>query len=207
MEKPISVRPVGPDDIHHLAGVLSRANRDDPFLTWLVPDTDRRARLVDGFFELMLRKLWLRVPGRHVSTTSTRAGVAIWAEPDRWRVPPRRRIRVVPGMVRVFGLRTVARTAGVARVVEKHHPTEPHWYLQELATDPAHQRTGVGGALIQPTLDRCDREGLPAYLETWKLENVAYYRRHGFEVREELDLPKGAPHVWLMWREPRDGVR
>ena len=43
---------------------------------------------------------------------------------------------------------------------------------------------------------------MPAYLESSKERNVAYYARHGFRVREELDLPRG-PRVWLMWRDPR----
>ena len=203
METTITVRPAAHDDIPDLAGVLGRAFHDDAIWAWLVPDADRRVRLIDGYMEVLLRKLYFRLPGRHVSTTSTRAGVAMWVEPDCWRVPILRALPAAPGMIRIFGLRTLARLGGFLSAIEKHHPKEPHWYLEGLGTDPPHQRTGVGSALMQPILDRCDREGLPAYLETQKLENVAYYRRHGFEVREELDLPKDGPHVWLMWREPR----
>ncbi|MDX6732846.1 MAG: hypothetical protein QOC54_2794, partial [Baekduia sp.] len=43
---------------------------------------------------------------------------------------------------------------------------------------------------------------LPAYLETGKERNLAFYGRHGFEVLDRLDLPKGPP-VWFLWREPR----
>jgi ribosomal protein S18 acetylase RimI-like enzyme len=203
METTITVRPAGPDDIDDLAGVLGRAFEDYPMMSWLVPDADRRARVRHPHFELALRKLWLPMPGHHVSTTPSRAGVAVWVEPDHWRLPKRRAIPVVPGMIRIHGIRTMRRIVGLPQFVEKRHPTEPHWYLQMLGVDPAHQRTGVGSALVKPALDRCDREGLPAYLETLEAENVAYYRRHGFEVRDEADLPRGGLHVWLMWREPR----
>jgi hypothetical protein len=45
-------------------------------------------------------------------------------------------------------------------------------------------------------------EGTPAYLEASSARNRALYERHGFEVTEELSLPKGGPPIWLMWREP-----
>ena len=51
-------------------------------------------------------------------------------------------------------------------------------------------------------LERCDREGIPAYLESSKEKNVPFYRRHGFEVTREIQLPNG-PMLWAMWRQPR----
>jgi len=50
--------------------------------------------------------------------------------------------------------------------------------------------------------EECDREGIPAYLESSKEANVSYYARHGFAVTEEFTL-KGGPSLWLMWRDPR----
>ena len=43
---------------------------------------------------------------------------------------------------------------------------------------------------------------IPAYLESSKERNIAFYARHGFRVTREVTLPKGPP-VWLMWRDPR----
>ena len=57
-------------------------------------------------------------------------------------------------------------------------------------------------ALIGFMLDRCDQEAVPAYLEASSPENVPFYRRHGFEVTQDLELKNG-PTVWGMWREPR----
>jgi len=50
-------------------------------------------------------------------------------------------------------------------------------------------------------LDRCDREGRPAYLEATNEGNQRLYLRHGFEVTAEITLPDG-PTMWPMWREP-----
>ena len=41
------------------------------------------------------------------------------------------------------------------------------------------------------------------YLETMKTRNVPFYRKHGFEVVVEDDLPGGGLHFWTMRREPR----
>jgi GNAT superfamily N-acetyltransferase len=87
--------------------------------------------------------------------------------------------------------------------VERVHPKEPHWYLAVLGTEPAWQGKGVGSALLAPVLQRCDREGRPAYLESSKESNLAFYARHGFEVTGTIDLLGGGPRVWPMWREPR----
>jgi GNAT superfamily N-acetyltransferase len=86
--------------------------------------------------------------------------------------------------------------------VEARHPTPPHWYLAVLGTEPSRQGEGLASALLERVLGDCDRDEVPAYLETGTERNVAFYVRHGFKVSEELRLPKGPP-VWLMWREPR----
>jgi GNAT superfamily N-acetyltransferase len=63
----------------------------------------------------------------------------------------------------------------------KYHPSEPHWYLPLIGVDPAHQGKGLGDALLAYALERCDRDKLPAYLESTNPRNVSLYRRHGFQ--------------------------
>ena len=73
------------------------------------------------------------------------------------------------------------------------HPHEPHWYLASLGTAVDRQGKGVGRALMRPVLGALRRRGLPCYLESSKERNVPFYRRHGFEVVEEVPLPATGP--------------
>jgi GNAT superfamily N-acetyltransferase len=75
-----------------------------------------------------------------------------------------------------------------------------------LATHPDWQRQGLGGELMGTVFEIADAEGLPCYLETETEVNVAYYRRHGFDVRTEWDLRTDdsvGPHMWGMLRPSR----
>ena len=49
-------------------------------------------------------------------------------------------------------------------------------------------------------LERCDKQGMAAYLESSNPQNVPLYEHFGFQVTGVLDLPKGAPAVTTMWR-------
>jgi GNAT superfamily N-acetyltransferase len=92
---------------------------------------------------------------------------------------------------------------GAFNAVEKVHPKEEHYYLEALGTRQDMQSKGVGSAMIRHMLDRCDTEGMPAYLESSNPRNVPFYARHGFEKTGEIVAGKGAPTVTAMWRDPR----
>ena len=77
-----------------------------------------------------------------------------------------------------------------------------HWYLLILGVDPACQGQGIGGQLMEPVLKRADAEDRVCYLETSKAGNAAFYRKHGFDVVIEEDIP-GGPRFWAMRRDPR----
>ena len=85
-----------------------------------------------------------------------------------------------------------------------YRPADVHFYLQGLGTDPPRQGEGLGSAVLQPVLARCDRDGLPAYLETTKERNVGFYQSHGFAVVARTRLPLDGPPMWFMWREPAE---
>ena len=68
-------------------------------------------------------------------------------------------------------------------------------------------RSPTHGCRLRALAARCshrvDAEGLPAYLESSKESNFAFYDQHGFEVTGEIRTPRGGPTLWLMWSTPR----
>lgn len=82
------------------------------------------------------------------------------------------------------------------------HPDGPHWYLPMIGVDPAYQNKGLGAALLRHALKRCDREGLPAYLESTNPRNISLYQRHGFVAVGEIQAGS-SPTVVPMLRLPR----
>jgi GNAT superfamily N-acetyltransferase len=133
--------------------------------------------------------------------TDDGAAVAIWAPPKRWRVQPVPYLRHAGWPLLQGGPRSLARFLALGES-EKRHPREEHWYLEVLGTRPDRQGEGLGSLLIGTGLGRADEEGLPGYLESSKEQNLAFYRRHGFEVTGTI-TPKGGPTMWTMWRDAR----
>ena len=189
------VRTATQDDAKALSQAMARAFEDDPVMSWLYPGLRR----LESFF--LNFELKLHLGHGSVFTTDGIAGGAIWAPPGKWRTSVPDVIRVAPALLRATGTR-LRRALGTMSAVESKHPKEPHWYLAALGTEPSQQGKGVGGALMGPILERCDSEGVPAYLESSKEGNIPFYRRYGFEVTGEIQLPKG-PTVWPMWRDPQ----
>lgn len=195
------VRPLTLADLDAVGAALGRAFADDPVMTYLTPKLgdEERGRRLAGFFRAEAKQ---RSRLGTVWTGAGNEGAAVWAPPGRWRTTVRDGLGLALPILRAAGPRAIA-SLGVLSRMEKVHPKEPHWYLAILGTDPVHQGKGVGAALMAPVLERCDREGVPAYLESSKLENVPYYERFGFRVTEDLVLPKGGPTLPLMWRDPQ----
>lgn len=194
------VRPATSADHPALAGALARAFAEDPVARWSCRPDALRPRVLRQVFEIRLRQL---ARDGEVWTEAGLAGAALWAAPDAWRTSARddARLAAVLARPRLLG-RLPLILHGFLGVERLHPPQPPHWYLSVLGTDPAAQGRGIGSALLAPVLERCDEDGVGAYLESSKESNLAYYARHGFRLTRTVRLPRG-PQVWLMWREPR----
>jgi GNAT superfamily N-acetyltransferase len=192
----VSVRPARAEDFRPLAAMLARAFYDDPVTAWFYPDAGRRMKHARRFFGIRLRQL---ADQELIYTTAERSGAALWTQPGRWREDLRQSLMLLP-MLPVLLPRIVRSTAAV-REIERRHPVAPHYYLSVIGTEPEQQGGGIGSALLVPVLQRCDADGVGAYLESSKESNVDFYVRHGFAVTERIELPSGPP-LWLMWREP-----
>src|SRR5437660_2229617 len=144
------------------SAVLARAFLDDPAWVWLIPDAERRRRLLPWLF-----RVGFDVTAADVWTTSGIVrGVARWLPPGR---PPMRVGPTLKALVTTpFRLGSaIGPFLAYGRAVEAMRAEampDPHWYLAGIGVDPSAQRRGVGAALLQPGLEAAARSGLPAGL-------------------------------------------
>ena len=189
------VRPALPEERHSVLEVIGRAFEDDPVTCHLFPKEHQRANRWARFSELAIKSMG---ESAHILTTDSVQGAAVWQLPSEARLGQFRHFSIALRFLMLAGF-GAGRAMRLGDLTSAHRPNEPHYYLAVLGTDPQHQCKGVGGALIQPMLDRCDKERMPAYLESSKERNLPFYQKHGFEVIDELQIQNGPP-IWTMMR-------
>jgi GNAT superfamily N-acetyltransferase len=181
-----------------LSSALAAAFHDDPVFRWFSPGDGRRRAMLPGFFDVFVEAFM-----RHGEAYADAgfAGAALWSYPGSDPIADG------PGYAERLGELAgtdAERLFTIVETLEAVAPQEPHYHLQFLGVRPEHQGQGLGGALMAPVLERCDREGVPAYLEATSDRNRAMYERHGFECRAAILVP-GGPVLWHMWRDPVSG--
>ncbi|MFD0317242.1 GNAT family N-acetyltransferase [Streptomyces flavalbus] len=194
----VAIRTAVPDDRELIVRLLDAAFQDDPVSGWVFPGAEYRRthhhKLMAAFTDIVL------ADGR-IDLADDGAACALWlptpAEPhaEDDDGPAQLRAAIDPDNERV---------ELIAKLTADIHPAgRAHEYLWMIGVSPHRQGQGLGTALIASVLERCDREGLPAYLEASSERSRALYERLGFAQHgAALRLPDG-PLMWPMWREPR----
>ena len=197
--------PLSRPDLATAVVLAARAFHTDPFFKYLSPDSLLRARGLNLFFLSLCRNLGPRAAVFTARLDDEIVGVSIWIEPGGYPYPVAAQIGQQLGALRALYRVPSALVRGTRylQAIDKAHPHEELWYLQLLATDPEHQRQGVGTALVASVHERCDREGRAAYLETQKEANLAYYGRFGYRLAETLTPVREGPPIWTLRREPK----
>lgn len=197
---PPKVRPATREDLPAVGRALAAAFHDDPIWRWIAPESRRWAELAARWFTAEATAQF-EGHGR-VFVDDDGMGAAVWVEPKHWRSTTRETLHMAAPSLR-FLRSGLLRGVRMVSALEKAHPTDEHWYLSLLGTHPAAQGRGVGSALLAPMLEQADAEGLPAYLESSKKANLAFYGRHGFVTSGEPIRAGDGPPLFPMWREPR----
>ncbi len=195
-----TIRPATHDDLPQIAPALAEAFSGDPPMMWFTPEEEGRAERLVPYFHALVGKL--HMPHGEVFVSEDPVGAAAWVEPGKWPLSTWQRRAVIPTELRTFGRHPIRVMKGV-EAIERNHPSEPHWYLEYIGVERSGHGKGTGSALLKPMLERCDAEGVPAFLNAGSPRSRELYRRHGFEVTEEFRLPYDGPPLWRMWRDPR----
>ncbi|HEY3577294.1 MAG TPA: GNAT family N-acetyltransferase [Gaiellaceae bacterium] len=191
----MSVREAEVAELAQVSATLADALAADPIYGWLLPGEGRLRRL-RRLFAVELE--YYVFPSGRVFTTDDFRGANLELPPGGWEmaVP----LSGAVSLLRVFG-RRLSRASRLQKFFERNHLQEPHYYVRTLGVATRYQGRGLGTALLRRTLDRCDQEGVPAYLEASTERSAALYERLGFVHLGELRVPDG-PRFWPMRRPP-----
>ena len=158
------VRAMTAEDEVAAIAIVALAFAADPVTRWTWPHAHQYLAAMPSFVRAFGGRLSRRRRLLHGRTT----GTALWLPPD---VHPD---EGALGELLENTASPAAREEGPAifEQMAKYHPTEPHWYLPLVGVDPAHQGKGHGDALMRHALERCDRDKVPAYLESTNPGNL-----------------------------------
>ena len=194
------VRRVGSERTTEVATILAGAFAADPLLAWLLADVaeaDMSTHRV-AWWRFMIRHA---PPGTELHVTGDGWAAACWHPAPAGPQPP----DVVASFRRMVAdlapERATVVVESLARI-GRRAPAEPHWHLAAVGVAPDHQSTGLGSRLLAPMLARCDRLGMPAYLESSNRRNLDFYRRLGFRPTGQVRTVDGQVALTLMWRSP-----
>lgn len=190
-----AVRLATEGDTDLLIDILADAFHDDPVMRW----SSARESYPSLAFRMTLPSC---LPHRLTYVSVDGTGVGSWLPPGV-AMKPSVGLGLLWEAVSQHGVGTIGRAFQLLLQLGKYHPKEPHYYLFALGTRPSHQGRGVGSALVREVTMRCDETESPAYLESSKADNLPFYRRHGFEVLDEIQVGAGGPSMWPMLRKPR----
>ncbi len=181
--------------------VLADAFLHDPAWVAIGPRrTAVRARLLQRYYEIVVGEA-LRWGGPHWCALRNGAvvGVALTYTDGTRFPPPYATLREAPPFL-LAGPGPGLRAAYVDHAMKRAHPRHAHLLLWYLAAHPDSQRQGIGRSLLQHVIAEAKHRELPIYLDTTKLENIAYYTSFGFQQIGDTRLPRNA-RAWFMHRD------
>lgn len=166
----------------------------DPFMRWLYPEPDAFLKHLPRAMSFFGGRAF---DHRSAYRNDNCTAVVLWLPPE---------VHPDEGNLVAYLEETVAPEKHDAlfatfEQMDKFHPLDPCWHLAFIAVDPSRQGKGLGSSLLKRTLEACDADQKPAYLESTNPANLTLYRRFGFEQIGLIET-NDAPPLFPMLRMP-----
>ena len=182
---------------------LAEALADDPFYQAVTVDAsadeEARQRILAQYFDLAIEE----AIGIGEVQYAGDDGAAVWhtheASDSDGEIYGAARKRALAKLLGAAGFDNYLRISeAMVKQVPQHLARA--WYLSILGVRPAARGQRVAHRLLEVTLSRADRQGVPCFLETFNPLSLPFYRRLGFhhEVRCFEDVT--ARPYWILTR-------
>ncbi len=136
---------------------------------------------------------------QHVQVAGKGMCAAIWRWPEkRGAFPTPAKILDDAKILRqIFGTE-LARAQGKFDLIETLRPLEPHVYLSAIGTVHPERCAGLASAVLDHGIDQVRLTQLPIFLDAYEPENIAFFRKRGFQPVAEHTLPFDGPMLTQM---------
>ena len=188
------IRTANTVDQKHMISTLVLAFSSDPLARWQYPDPYQYLTFFPRFVQAFGGKAFEH---RTAYASDDYSGAALWFPPG---VKPAAEPMAKLLQQSVFEAEQTDVFA-LFEEMDRRHPQFPHWYLPMIGVEPAQQGKGYGSALMQSVLRQCDRDRIPAYLESSNSADIPFYERQRFEALGAIQTGNSPP-VFPMIRHP-----
>jgi ribosomal protein S18 acetylase RimI-like enzyme len=189
-----TIKTVAPSEADQAVGTVVLAFSADPIARWFYPDPHQYLLHLPSFVRAFAGKAFAHNSAYYIDGY---LGAALWLPPDVHADED----ALVALLERSIPEEKQQEIFAFVEQMDNSHPSEPHWYLPMIGVDPTKQGNGCGSALLEHALERCD-EGQLAYLEASSSKSIPLYQRHGFELRDTIQVGSSPP-LFPMLRRPR----
>lgn len=181
---------------------LAKAFCDAPDYSFILSGHTDKLQALSWFFGSFAARLSMRYGSIHISEDCS-GGILTFAPGKSPSVMTLLRAGVLSFPVH-FGWLGTWRAFTLGIYMEKQRlklAPMPHWYVLAVGVMPEKQGQGLGYELVTHAIRRAEADGVPCYLEAFEEELVNHYKRRGFHVLTQEQLPTGLT-LWCLLRPP-----
>lgn len=174
------VRVATSDDLPIAGEIISQAFKYEPVTNWLVEKSANKDKLKITV-DYLVREVYKVA---YVLITDDNMGAALWKTEIKETMSWDHLKRDLDFLFKL-GIPTVNRTLKDRKACKDHFPKHsPYFYLCMIGVLHEGRGKGLASQLMDPVLNHCKNNSIPAFLETGTPENVDIYKKKGFSVTD-----------------------
>ena len=180
----IDLEPFRPEMTAEASRVLAHAFASNPINVAVFGSGELAKN--EAFFRIALTVM--KGP-KFVATDESRIlGVVHWVHSSRCQPSGMEKLLLIPVMMAKLGAGATWRVLSWLSTWSRHDPQESHLHLGPIGVIPEAQGQRIGSRLMPRYCEALTKSAVSGYLETDRPENVAFYRRFGFETTAEIQV-------------------
>jgi ribosomal protein S18 acetylase RimI-like enzyme len=198
------IQQVGSQQYSLVADIIASAFYEDPVYRWLMRQDSEKENAYKSLFKTVLDDFF---PKSIVYLDSEHKSASVWTDskdlPKASEMTGDMQARFLESVKYWCTEGWVDRFTYLAGLQDDVHPSEPHHYLWLVGVCPDAKGQGLGTKMLSHHLAMLDDLHIPAYLENSNDANFRFYERLDFKQINTIEIEKGGPYLWGMWREPK----